>query len=101
MSDHTPSPWLPRVLTHAERGDLLTAEEIGEYVRSGVLVSAEKSGSLEFVAVQAGDLHVCLVGNGPNRVANARLIAAAPALHVRVIAEAVLALVEPRKRKRA
>ena len=80
----TPGPWKPYVMTHAERGDLMTPEELGEYVKNNVIKSAEASGTTEFVFVSAdkpdGPADVCHVGNGPTRSANARLIAAAPDL---------------------
>jgi hypothetical protein len=83
---HTPGPWKPYVMTHADRGDLLTPEELGEYVKNSVIKSAQESGSAEFVFISAdkpdGPADVCHVGNGPTRKANAYLIAAAPDLYL-------------------
>jgi hypothetical protein len=84
MAGHTPGPWNPHVMTHVDRGDLLTPEELGEYVKNSVIKSALESDTTEFVFVSAdkqdGPADICHVGNGPTRAANARLIAAAPEL---------------------
>jgi len=81
---HTPGPWIAYHMTHAERGDNLTPEELGEYVCNSVKKSALASGTTDFLFVSAekpdGPADVCHVGNGPTSPANAKLIAAAPDL---------------------
>lgn len=76
----TPAPWTAYRQVHAERGDDMTPEECGEYVRNSVVNSARESGSSEFLAILAqkidGPADVCLVGNGPTSPANAKLIEA-------------------------
>ena len=84
----TEGPWTAYRMTHHERGDDLTLEEIGKYVRNSVAKSAEKSGSSAFLFVSAekpdGPADVCHVGNGPTSPQNAAGIVAlrnaAPAL---------------------
>src|SRR5690606_24417669 len=70
-------------MVHGERGDAMTPEEIGEYVKNSVIVSAVLGGSLDrFLFIRAGEgddaRDVCHVGNGPAGPWNAHLIAAAP-----------------------
>mgnify|MGYP001405710346 CR=1 FL=1 len=82
---HTPGPWTAFTMVHGERGDALTPEEIGEYVKNSVIASAENGGSLDrFLFIRAGEgadaRDVCHVGNGPAGPYNAHLIAAAPDL---------------------
>lgn len=81
----TPGPWTAFTMVHGERGDALTPEEIGEYVKNSVIASAENGGSLDrFLLIKAGEgddaRDVCHVGNGPAGPYNAPLIAAAPDL---------------------
>lgn len=84
MSIHTPGNWRAFNMVHAERGDAMTPEEIGEYVKNSVIKSIENGGSRErflFVSTDAeGSPDICLVGNGPDGPANAALIATAPRL---------------------
>lgn len=78
----TPWPWAAYQMVHDERGDHLTADEIGEYVKNSVVKSAGESGSMGFLFVSAnkpsGPADVCHVGNGPTSPANADFIANAP-----------------------
>lgn len=84
MRKHTPGNWRAFNMVHADRGDAMTPEEIGEYVKNSVIKSIENGGSRErflFVSTDAPDSpDICLVGNGPDGLANAVLIAAAPGL---------------------
>lgn len=80
---HTLGRWTAFNMVHAERGDALPPEEIGEYVEKGVRKTGENGGSLErflFISVDGDGGDICLIGNGPEGPANARLIAAAPEL---------------------
>lgn len=81
---HTPGPWTAFNMVHAERGDAMTPDEIGEYVANSVRKTIEDGGATDrflFVTAQADEgPDICHVGNGPAGPANARLIASAPAL---------------------
>ena len=74
--------WTACRMVHHERGDDLTPEELGEYVKNSVVKSAEASGSSAFLFVSVekpdGDADVCHVGNGPTSPQNADLIQHAP-----------------------
>lgn len=84
MNKHTQGNWTVFNMVHAERGDAMTPEEIGEYVKNNVLKSIEDGGSAErFLFISTGEENapdIALIGNGPNGPANAALIAAAPEL---------------------
>lgn len=84
MSKHTQGKWQAFNMVHADRGDALTPQEIGEYVKNSVLKSIENGGAVDrflFVSTdEQGSPDICLVGNGPDGPANAVLIAAAPEL---------------------
>ena len=84
MSAHTPGPWMPFVMVNQETGAQMTPEQVGELVKNSIIKSAIQSGTNEYVFVVAkkhdGEYDICHVGNGPDRKANARLIAAAPEL---------------------
>lgn len=84
MKKHTSGNWQAFNMVHADRGDAMTPEEIGEYVKNSVLKSIEDGGSADrFLFVSSGGpdaRDICLVGNGPDGPANAALIAAAPHL---------------------
>lgn len=85
MSKHTSGNWCVFNMVHADSGEAMTPEEIGEYVKNSVLKSIENGGSPHrflFVSTTDEDApDICLVGNGPNGPANAALIAAAPIMH--------------------
>lgn len=72
--------WTACRITHHERGDDLTPEEIGQYTANSVIKSRDESGSSAFLFVSVekpdGPADVCLVGNGPTSAANAAYIAA-------------------------
>lgn len=79
----TPGPWVACNMIHADRGDRMTPDEIGEYVAGCVRKSMEHGGSTDFLFVTTGpegSPDICHVGNGPRGPYNARLIAAAPDL---------------------
>lgn len=84
LSGFSAGPWTACRMVHDERGDDLTPEELGEYVKNSVIKSAQASRSTAFLFVSCekadGPADVCHVGNGPTSPANARLIAAAPNL---------------------
>jgi hypothetical protein len=79
---HTPGPWIACNMIHAERGDQMTPEELGEYVANNVRKTLEDGGFDHFLFITTpGDgPDICHVGNGPRGPANARLIAASPNL---------------------
>lgn len=70
--------WTACRMTHEERGDDLTAEELGEYVTNAVHKSQGDSGSGAFLFISVdtpdGTRDVCHVGNGPTSPANADFI---------------------------
>lgn len=82
MSKHTSGNWRAFNMVHAERGDAMTPEEIGEYVKNSVIKSIESGGSKDrflFISTDEQDSpDICLIGNGPDGPANAVLIASAP-----------------------
>ncbi len=84
MSAHSPAPWVAANMVHAERGDAMTPDEIGQYVANSVRKSIEDGGATDrflFITGVGDDApDICLVGNGPRGPANARLIALAPDL---------------------
>lgn len=83
MNGHTLGTWNVYNMVHHERGDAMTPEEVGEYVKNCMLKSVEDGGTLDrflFVSTGEGEPDICHVGNGPRGPANARLIAAAPEL---------------------
>jgi hypothetical protein len=77
----TQGEWTGYRLVHADRGDTMTPEEMGEYVRNSVIKSESESGTRDFIAVLGnkpdGPADVCHVGNGPTSPANAAFIVAA------------------------
>lgn len=79
---HTPGPWIACNMVHADRGDAMTPEELGEYVANNVRKSIEDGGFADrflFITTPGENApDICHVGNGPRGSANARLIAAAP-----------------------
>ena len=66
----TPSPWTAYRMTHADTGEPLTPEEVGEYVVNSIHKSAELSGTTDFLFVGTGTakdgVDICHIGNGPN-----------------------------------
>lgn len=73
----TPGPWAAYNMVHADRGDQMTPEEIGEYV-CGMVKMGDPSRFL-FVSGKhddGGDADICHIGNGQRGPANARLIVA-------------------------
>lgn len=80
---HTPGPWHVFNMVN-EDGSVMTAEQIGEYVKASVIKSIEHGGSANrflFVACSGeGGPDICHVGNGPTGPRNAVLISAAPDL---------------------
>jgi hypothetical protein len=92
----TAAPWTAYRMTHEDRGDALTPEELGEYVKNSVLKSAAESGTTDFLFVgcekPTGPADVCHVGNGPTSPANAQFIASSRTLLPRALA--TIALVE-------
>lgn len=83
----TPGPWKPCNMVHADRGDQMTPEEIGEYVANSV-----RMGDLSrFLFVSGkhsdgGDCDVCHTGNGPRGPANTRRIARVPDMEAALLA---------------
>jgi hypothetical protein len=74
----TQGEWYPANMVHAERGDQMTPEEIGEYVANNVRKSKADGGFDHFLFITTpGDdsPDICHVGNGPSGPANARKIA--------------------------
>lgn len=71
--------WTAYRMVHEDTGELLTPEQLGEYVKNAVKVSAAVSGSHEFLFVSVetpnGPRDVCHVGNGPQSPVNAQFIA--------------------------
>lgn len=70
-------PWATYNMIHAERGDAMTPEEIGEYVVGCVWKSREDGGSDNFLFVTTGEADgpdICHVGNGPRGPHNAALL---------------------------
>jgi len=73
----TPRPWLGANMIHAERGDQMTPEEIGEYVAGCIRKSRELGGSDQFLFItteEEGGPDICHVGNGPKGPFNTALI---------------------------
>lgn len=74
----TPGPWVSYRMVHADRGNTMTPNELGEYVANSVTKSFTESGSWDFLAViaekQGGPADVAHVGNGPTSPDNAKLI---------------------------
>lgn len=70
--------WTACRMVHEERGDDLTPDELGEYIRNAVIKSADDSGSRGFLFISVetpqGARDVCHVGNGPTSPANADFI---------------------------
>ena len=85
MRKHTPGNWCAFNMVHAERGDAMTPEEIGEYVKNSVIKSIESGGSADrflFISTdEDGSPDICLIGNGPDGPANAALITAASPMY--------------------
>ena len=87
----TPGPWSGHNMVHADRGDQMTPEEIGEYVANSVRMGDQN----RFLFVSGkhddgGDCDVCHTGNGPRGAANTRRIARVPELEAAVIAQTAL-----------
>ena len=77
----TPGRWLAANMVHAERGDRMTPEELGEYVANSVKRSRAEGGTDDFLFITTpGDdvPDICHVGNGPTGPHNARAIAVTP-----------------------
>jgi hypothetical protein len=74
----TQGEWYSANMVHAERGDQMTPDEIGEYVANNVRKSKADGGFDHFLFITTpGDdsPDICHVGNGPSGPANARKIA--------------------------
>src|SRR6056297_3068227 len=84
----TEGPWTGHNMVHADRGDQMTPEEIGEYVCNAV-----KVGDLSRFLFVSGkgsdgnDVDVCHTGNGPCGPHNTALITLAPDLARALIRE--------------
>ena len=84
----TEGPWTGHNMVHADRGDQMTPEEIGEYVCNAV-----KMGDLSRFLFVSGkgsdgrDVDVCHTGNGPCGPHNTALITLAPDLARALIRE--------------
>jgi len=81
--NHTPGPWRVLNMVHAERGDAMTPEELGEYVANSVRLTIEGGGTADrflFISTEGDGPDLCHVGNGPRGPFNAMLMAAAPDL---------------------
>jgi hypothetical protein len=83
----TKGPWTAYNMVHADRGDQMTPEEIGEYVCNSVKMGDPS----RFLFVSGkhdvgGDADICHVGNGPRGPANVNLIAAAPDMVAAILA---------------
>ena len=76
---HTPGPWELNTFTKPDGTPMLSNEDVAETLRHSALQS--ETAELWGVSLPAEDgLVICYTGNGPTSAANARLIAAAPAL---------------------
>jgi hypothetical protein len=77
----TPGPWGAFHLVDPTTDKPITRERVGEYVES----CTYPNDPFQFMFVTCtkpdGDYDVCHVGNGPDSVANAHLIAAAPEMY--------------------
>lgn len=85
----TPGPWSAFNMTHEDRGDQMTPDEVGEYVANSVRMGCWP----HFLFVggkhsDGGDCDVCHVGNGPLGPYNARRIARVPEMEDRILADA-------------
>ncbi|MAY32823.1 MAG: hypothetical protein CMM86_09485 [Rhodovulum sp.] len=85
----TRGPWGAHNMVHADRGNQMTPEEIGEYVANSVRIGDPNrflfvSGKHE----DGGDCDVCHTGNGPKGPANTRRIARVPDMETRIISDA-------------
>ncbi|WP_041527386.1 hypothetical protein [Paracoccus aminophilus] len=83
----TPGPWTGANMVHADRGDAMTPEEIGEYVCNSVRIG--DPAHFLFVSGKhddGGDADICHTGNGPRGPWNTALIALAPQLAAEVLA---------------
>lgn len=96
---HTPTPWKAFNMVHSERGDAMTPDELGEYVKNNVIKSVESGGSLErflFISTDGENApDICHVGNGPRGPDNAAFIVLAVNSHdalVEALTEAEKAL---------
>jgi hypothetical protein len=88
----TPGPWNACNMVHADRGNQMTPDEIGEYVANSVRMG-DMSRFL-FVSgkhTDGGDCDVCHTGNGPRGTANTRRIARVPDMEAALLAAAELA----------
>ena len=78
----TPGPWKAFNMIHAETGERMTPDEVGEYVANAMRRRPECDDFLFVSAEKAdGDYDVCHVGNGADGPFNAALIATAPELY--------------------
>ena len=73
----TQGEWTACRMTHADRGDDLTPDELGEYVKNCVAVSGKRPFLFISVNVDGVSVDMCHMGNGPNGPNNAAFIQAA------------------------
>lgn len=88
----TPGPWSGHNMVHADRGDQMTPEEVGEYVANSVRMG--ESSRFLFVSGKhedGGCCDVCHTGNGPRGPANTRRIARVPDMEAALLAAVELA----------
>lgn len=91
----TPGPLTACNMVHAETGEQMTPEQVGEYVKTSLLVYPDNHDYL-FVSctVDGVDVDYCHVGNGPNGPNNAAFIAACSRETIIAIAKQQERLVE-------
>lgn len=78
----TKGPWKAFNMIHAETGERMTPDEVGEYVANAMRQRPECDDFLFISAEKAdGEYDVCHVGNGADGPFNAALISAAPDLY--------------------
>lgn len=85
----TSGPWVGLNMIHADHGGQMTPDELGEYVSNAVKMG--DASRFLFVSGEHDDgspCDVCHTGNGPKGPYNTALIALAPDLAKRVIAQA-------------
>lgn len=84
----TPGDWMACNMVHAERGDQMTPEEIGEYVTNSVKLGDPDR--FLFITT-SGEIapDICHIGNGPAGPANAAFIAAAKPANVLSLLDAL------------
>lgn len=72
----TQGRWMACRMVHGERGDDLTADELGEYVKNCVAVGGERPFLFVSVEIEGRGVDLCHIGNGPNGPNNAAFIEA-------------------------